>query len=164
MLVVSDTSVLVNLAVIGEADILSRLFKVVVAPEAVRAEFQRLASSELRFRSAVWPEWVEVRQPTHIPEDLFTGPRLLHTGEREAIAIALEIHADALLVDEEAARSVAKAHGLNVTGIAGILLRAKASGLIPSVGTILDRIMDEAGFWMGSAFRAEVLRLAGEAP
>ncbi len=46
MLVVSDTSVLVNLAVIGEADILSRLFMVVVAPEAVRAEFQRLASSD----------------------------------------------------------------------------------------------------------------------
>lgn len=164
MLVVSDTSVLINLAVIGEADILPRLFQTVVAPEAVRTEFARLASTEPRFRSATWPGWVEVRRPAHIPADLLTWPRRLHAGECEAIALAIEIHADALLVDEEAARSAAKAHGLHVTGIAGILLRAKASGLIPSVGAILDRIMDEAGFWLGSAFRREVLLLAGENP
>ncbi len=164
MLVVSDTSVLINLAVIGEAEILSRLFHAVVAPEAVRAEFERLASAEPRFRGATWPGWVEVRRPAHIPDDLFTWPRQLHAGEREAIALALEIHADALLVDEEAARSAARAHGLNATGIAGILLRAKASGLIPSVAAILDRIVAECGFWVGSAFRAEVLRLASETP
>jgi predicted nucleic acid-binding protein len=128
MLVVSDTSVLINLAVIGQAGILSRLFQTVVAPEAVRAEFVRLASTELRFRGAQWPDWVEVRRPAGIPAGLLDWPRRLHAGERDAIALALEIHADALLVDEEAARSAARAHGLHVTGIVGIPLQAKASG------------------------------------
>jgi len=164
MLVVSDTSVLINLAVIDQAGILSRLFQTVVAPESVRAEFVRLATTELRFRDAQWPDWVEVRRPASIPADLLDWPLRLHAGERDAIALALEIHADALLVDEEAARSAARAHGLHVTGIVGILLQAKASGFIPSVGAILDRIMDEAGFWLGSAFRREVLLLAGENP
>ena len=164
MLVVSDTSVLIHLATVGEAEILQRLFRAVVAPGAVRAEFARLASTEPRFRTATWPEWVEVRHPESIPADLLAWPRPLHAGECEAIALAIEIHADALLVDEEAARSAARALGLNVTGIAGILLRAKASGLIPSVASLLDRIMDEGGFWFASALRRDVLLLAGENP
>ena len=164
MLVVADTSVLLNLAVIGEAQILQRLFLVVVAPTAVRAEFDQLAARETRFRSARWPGWVEVRQPTSVHADLHSGPHGLHAGEREAIALALELHADLLLIDEDAGRAAARAHGLAITGIAGILLRAKASGLIPSVASILDRIVDECGFWIGSAFRDNVLRLAGENP
>jgi predicted nucleic acid-binding protein len=164
MLVVSDTSVLINLAVIGEAQILQRLFLVVVAPSAVRAEFGQLAVREVRFRGACWPDWVAVREPASIPEDLITGPHSLHAGEREAIALALELHADLLLIDEDAGRAAARAHGLAITGIAGILLRAKASGLIPSVASILDRIVEECGFWIGSAFRESVLRLAGEIP
>jgi predicted nucleic acid-binding protein len=164
MLVVSDTSVLINLAVIGEVRILQRLFFVVVAPSAVRAEFGQIAVREARFRGACWPDWVEVRQPASISADLLTGPHSLHTGEREAIALALELHADLLLIDEDAGRAAAKAHGLAITGIAGILLRAKASGLIPSVASILDRIVNECGFWIGSAFRESVLRLAGETP
>ena len=70
MLVVSDTSVLVNLAVVGETRILAQLFQTVVAPRAVRDEFGRLAAAETRFRGAVWPEWVEVRQPAAIPPAL----------------------------------------------------------------------------------------------
>ena len=74
MLVVSDTSVLINLATIGESEFLRRLFHTVVAPEAARAEFARLASTEPRFRSATWPEWVEVRRPASIPADLLAKP------------------------------------------------------------------------------------------
>ena len=58
MLVVSDTSVLVNLAVIGETRILAQLFQTVIAPQAVRDEFARLVVAETRFRGAVWPAWV----------------------------------------------------------------------------------------------------------
>ena len=67
-------------------------------------------------------------------------------------------------MDEDAGRSAARALGLHVTGLAGILLRAKASGLIPSVASLLDRIVEDAGFWLGSALRREVLLLAGEDP
>lgn len=164
MLVVSDTSMLVNLAVIGETRILAQLFQTVIAPQAVRDEFARLVAAETRFRGAVWPAWVEVRQPAAIPPALLAERGRLHAGECEAIALAIELHADLLLMDEEAGRSAARALGLHVTGLAGILLRAKASGLIPSVASLLDRIVEDAGFWLGSALRREILLLAGEDP
>ena len=164
MLVVADTSVLVNLATVGHALILQQLFGTVMAPFAVRAEFARLAAAEPRFMAAVWPEWVQVKHPTLIPDDLLSWPRRLHPGETEAIALAIELHADFLLVDEEAGRTAAKAHGLAITGLVGILIRAKASGFLPAVAPILDRIVDEAGFWLGSTFRRQTLLLAGENP
>lgn len=164
MLVVADTSVLVNLATVGHSDILQQLFGTVMAPTAVHDEFLRLVMEEPRFKTATWPAWVEVRHPSAIPADLLSWPHRLHTGETEAIALAIEVHADFLLVDENAGRSAARAHGISVTGLVGILLRAKASGLIPAVAPILDRIVDEAGFWLGSAFRRQTLLLAGEDP
>lgn len=164
MLVVSDTSVLLNLAVIDQTELLRQLFAVVMAPAAVQEEFARLVKNDARFRSARWPKWVVVRRPAAVPASLFRWSRRLDQGEREAIALALELRADLILIDEEAARSAAKACGLEVTGLAGVLIRAKEAALISSVAMILDRIMDDAGFWIGSAFRREVLLLAGECP
>lgn len=162
MLVVADTSVLINLARIGRAPLLRQLFGAVAAPAAVREEFARLASVSRRFRGVEWPTWVEVHGPTPLPDTLLSFPRRLHAGEREAISLALALRADLLLVDEDAGRAAAAAHGLPITGIAGVLLRAKRSGLEPEVAAVLDLLEDDAGFWIGSAFRREVLLLAGE--
>lgn len=164
MLVVADTSVLVNLAMVCQAHLLQELFGTVMAPAAVCREFGRLVAEEPRFSAAIWPNWVAVKQPSRIPDALLAWPRRLHAGETEAIALAIEVGADILLVDEGAGRAAAQAHGLAITGLVGILLRAKASGLIPAVAPILDRIVDEAGFWLGSAFRRQTLLLAHEDP
>jgi predicted nucleic acid-binding protein len=57
----------------------------------------------------------------------------LDQGEAEAIALATEIQAGALLIDEKEGRSVARQAGLVVRGVLGVLLRAKAMGEIASV-------------------------------
>jgi uncharacterized protein len=138
MLVVSDTSVLLNLAAAGEAELLRQLFGRVAAPPTVQREFLRLAAGDLRFRTAAWPSWVEVITPAAIPASLLALPRPLDPGETEALSLALELHADLVLMDEAAGRAVAKAHGLAFTGTAGILLRAKASGLLTAVAPALE--------------------------
>lgn len=65
-------------------------------------------------------------------------------------------------MDEDAGRAAAKAYGLAMTGTVGILLRAKHTHLLPEVRPVLDQLIADAGFWIGSAFRRDVLLLAGE--
>jgi len=77
--------------------------------------------------------------------------------------LAVEIQADAILLDERRGHEVATALGLPTIGRLGILLRAKATGMIPSVMPIVDRLQNEAGFWISEALRKQVLRLADEA-
>jgi predicted nucleic acid-binding protein len=49
---------------------------------------------------------------------------VLDAGEEDAIALALELHADLLLMDDEAGAIAARARGLEVTGTLGVLQRA----------------------------------------
>ena len=56
--------------------------------------------------------------------------RDLDRGEAEAIALAIERRADLILVDEKRGRRIAAAAGLTVTGLLGVVARAKRTGLI----------------------------------
>jgi len=50
----------------------------------------------------------------------------LDAGESATIALALELGASRILLDETDGRTVAKALGLRPIGVLGVLLRAKA--------------------------------------
>ncbi|MBN8248265.1 MAG: DUF3368 domain-containing protein [Verrucomicrobia bacterium] len=160
MIVVADTSVLLNLSRIGQVELLLRLFREVVVPETVAGEFRRLARATPRFQGLILPEWVCVRSETAaVPEVRTSG---LDPGEVAAIELALAIRADALLVDERRGQAVAKRLGLRTIGVLGILLQAKRSGLVPRMVTLLDALEVEAQFWISAELRQRVLELAGE--
>ena len=163
MLVVADTSVLINLCRIGQEELLAALFREVWIPMAVEAEFVRLAAQVPRFRGLTCPAWIHRGSPAGIPPEL-SGNAKLDLGERQAIALALEMSADAVLMDESAGRIAVIRLGLEFIGVAGILLRAKQGALISAVGPIIERLEAEAHFWLAQPFREHVLRLAGEAP
>ena len=74
--------------------------------------------------------------------------RDLHPGEAEAIALAVDRQPDVLLLDESEARKLAEAHGLVKTGVIGILIRATREGKVARLQAELDRLRDEAGFWI----------------
>lgn len=80
-------------------------------------------------------------------------------GEREALALAVEIQAKRILFDDRPARRVALELKLLVTGTAGILLVAKRHRLIPLVRPYLDALKEKS-FFIGSDLYDEVLRLA----
>jgi hypothetical protein len=86
----------------------------------------------------------------------------LDPGEAAALALAVEIHADVVLLDERRGREAASQLGLRTIGILGLLLQAKSAGFLAAIQPILDDLRREAGFWMAEPLRQQVLRLAGE--
>jgi predicted nucleic acid-binding protein len=76
---------------------------------------------------AALPAWAEVTQ-VELTEDTALQP--LGAGERAAIALALLLHADLILIDERKAIAIAIGKGFDVTGTLGVLGLAARRGLI----------------------------------
>ena len=87
---------------------------------------------------------------------------LLDEGEAQAIAIAVELRADLLLMDERRGRVAVEQHGLRTTGLVGVLLEAKRKGHIEAVRPVLDDLFERAGFYLGRDVYGRALGLAGE--
>jgi len=137
MIVVCDTSPVNYLVLIDEIDLLPQLFMTVVLPAAVLAELQHPRTPP---RVASWarelPPWVRVISPAGPVGDVGLG-----RGEAEAIAVATQIAADIVLIDERKATVVARQRGLLVTGTLGVLALAAESKLVEleaSIGRLLD--------------------------
>lgn len=161
MIVVADTSVILNLCCIQREYLLRTLFGRVLIPNQVAAEFDRLAGAEPRFTGLSLPVWIEVMPaPQPFPPAVLQAN--LDIGESAAIALSLEQKADVLLIDESLGREVAAQLHLRTIGILGILLDAHQRKLIPGVASLLDRLEREAGFWIAPSLRVRVLKLAGE--
>ena len=128
MIVVSDTSPLNYLILIGEEELLPKLFGHVIIPNAVFDELQAAgASAKVREWANDLPEWIEIKQ-TALSADKSLD--ILDAGEIEAILLAQELSADLLLIDDKLARQAAINLGLAITGTLGILDKASNSGLI----------------------------------
>jgi predicted nucleic acid-binding protein len=127
MIVVADASPLQYLILIEETEILPALYGGVLIPPAVLSELTRTQTPETIRRWIVRrPAWLQVRAPL-LPLPAF--PAKLGPGEREAIALAEELHADILLVDDCAARREAERRLLPVQGTLGLLSRAAERNL-----------------------------------
>ena len=129
MIVIADTSPLNYLILIGEAEVLQRLYGRVVIPEAVLRE---LRNPEAPATVAEWiaqpPAWLEVHGRTP-PSD--PGLRFLGEGEREAITLAMQHRQEALLLmDEGNGRREASRRNLRITGTLGVLNDAASRGCV----------------------------------
>ena len=127
-MVVADTSPLNYLVLINQIDLLPQLYGRVRAPESVLAELSAPETPQLvRNWATHLPEWIEVLPATVIND---RGLTRLHAGERDAIWLALNVHADAVLLDERHGRQEAENRGLKVIGTLGVLVAAHHRGLI----------------------------------
>lgn len=163
MIVVTDTSVILNLCLLRQESLLVSLFGTVLAPTQVVAEFQRLAAVDPRFQGLVFPAFIQKAAPAGIAANLL-NPARLHGGEIAALSLAVERGADAVLMDERAGRAAAASLELKTVGLLGILIDARQRSLIPAVAPLLDRLQTEARFWITPALRQAILQAASEAP
>lgn len=164
MIVVSDTSAITSLAAVDHLFLLNELFGTVVIPEVVYDElFGPPVSAGAE--EATNYSWIQIKGVADSKVNRLLAISLqdeLDKGESEAILLALELKADLMLMDERLGRAAAKRVGLKVTGVVGVLLKAKEQGLINQVRPILDNLRTEAGFRIGQALYEQALRAAQE--
>jgi predicted nucleic acid-binding protein len=97
-------------------------------PPSVHEELGRKRTPEaVRLWLARPPVWLEVRTPVCHGDPLLTH---LDAGERDAILLAEELHADQLIIDESRGRREAKRRHLPFTGTLGILQAGAKQGLL----------------------------------
>jgi predicted nucleic acid-binding protein len=95
MIVLSDTSPICYLILIGQIDLLPQLFQSVIIPVAVRNELlNENADNSIRKWIQNPPAWLDI-QPA--PQPLLTLPDSLGAGEREAISLAVSLQADLVI-------------------------------------------------------------------
>jgi predicted nucleic acid-binding protein len=118
MIVVSDTSPLNYLVLIGAIDVLPKLFREVHVPPAVMRELKHARTPDpVKRWSNSPPDWLLMTAPSgSIPLDPKLDP-----GESEAIALAIELHAAAILVDEKKGRRIAQSQGIATLGTITVL-------------------------------------------
>ena len=128
--VITDTSCIIALTNANCLFLLNQIYTNIYTTREVENEF-----------GEPLPEWFTVTSPS----DLNLQRKLefdIDLGEASAIALAIEIQADLIILDDLTARDVAKKLKLNVTGTLGVLVKAKEQGLITHVKPILDTLIN----------------------
>jgi hypothetical protein len=154
LIVVSDTSPILNLAAVGKLYLLRDLYSEIIIPPAARHE---LESKGIELDLS-WMCVVAARNRT----ELAKLRARLDPGEAEAIIVATEMNADLLLADERRGRRIAMEYGLEVTGLLGVLAEAKVRGIIDRCQPVLDEMIRVAGFWLSEGLRTRYLQDLGE--
>lgn len=161
MIIVSNTSPITNLAAIDQLNLLHQIYDRIIIPQAVYDELTQVGypvPGSLEVQTLPWIQTQQVQDPAPVLQ----FQQDVDPGESEAIALALELNADQLLIDDAAGRALAEQQGLNVTGLLGVLLVAKQRSLISSVTPLLNDLMTQAGFRVSSALYERVLKIARE--
>ena len=149
MIVVSNTSPLINLANIGQLHLLKQLYGQVIIPPAVYDEIVIAGVGQPGAMEVKTYDWFKVEQISN--QQMVTLLQIdVDIGEAEAIVLALEMKPDLLLLDERKGRQVASNLGIKFTGILGILIEAKNNQLINAIKPIMDDLIKQVGFRISS--------------
>jgi predicted nucleic acid-binding protein len=159
MIVVSDTSPILSLALIGRLELLHDLYGVITIPAAVRSEL--ITTDQGGAREVTEADWIFTNS---IEPDVALKLLLreVDRGEAEAIGLAVQLKADVLLIDERKARHLAAYLELGVVGLLDVLQDAKQRHLITSVKPVLDDLIARARFRVSHKLYQRTLFTAGE--
>jgi uncharacterized protein len=143
---------------LGQLQLLHQIFGIVILPEAVFEELCQIPEQKAILEQQ---GWIFIQKPSDTAwVDILKLE--LDRGEAEAIALAVELKASALIIDERQGRNKAESVGLKIIGLLGILLEAKSKGLILSVRPLIDELVIKIGFRVQPALYQAILLKAGE--
>jgi len=159
MLTVSNTSPLLNLAIINHLHLGEKQLQTVLIPNAVFTELRvdKNLPGSAALKAALDQGWLTV-QPVKNQAIVQLLRRDLDQGESEAIALGIETNADLILLDEKEGRRIARSLGLTTTGILGILLKGWHNGDVPSMPNLIDALRNQAHFHISPNLEREILQ------
>ena len=161
MTIVSNASPLIGIARIGRLDLLHQLYGELVVSEAVWYEVVVKGAGQpgaKQIEAASWIKKAEVANKVLVQ----ALSQELDAGEAESIALAVEVKAQVLLMDERLGRETARHLGLRYVGLIGVLIEAKHRGLVDRVAPLLAALRTQAGFHISDALYRRVLHDEGE--
>jgi predicted nucleic acid-binding protein len=156
--VIVNTSPIQYLFQLDLLDLLPELYGGVVVPGGVAREVATGLDRGVSLPGLSSLSWLEIREvmnPSILPLVTDLG------GEREVLALALQIPGSLVILDDSLARRFADRLRLRMTGTLGILLKAKQTGRVDRLAPLLEQL-ERLHFRLDTATRASVLRLAGE--
>ena len=140
--------------------------RVIPIPDYTRAVLDEL-KVETNFRGtsviqeALKDGWLEPHQVQNKP--LAQALSLeLDKGESEAIALAVDLKIEMLVMDESIGRERARAMGLQTVGVLGVLLNAKKHKQIKSIKKVMESLRQEVGFFISDDLFKQIVKVAGE--
>ncbi len=138
MIVVSDSSPLISLAILKKLDLLDQLFDDIYVPNSVYDEITLQTKPHFKELQTFAANRIKRVQNQLAVQFL---QKELDIGEAEAIVLAKELNISDVLIDEYKGRKIASANGLSPIGTIGVLIQAKRSGLIKAIKPELDKLV-----------------------
>lgn len=155
--VISNTTPIISLCSVGYEFILKELFRKIVIPQAVDIELRSLDKPGSHFSHLEWVEVVSVQN-----EDFVMFLRKdIDKGEAETIALARQMNADVVIIDENVGYQIARHFGLSVVRTLSILEVAKNKRIISRIRPIVEQIV-QRGRWYSKSVIEKFLGDVGE--
>lgn len=160
-MIISNATPLIAFARIDQLSLLHRIFGTLIIPTAVAREIAAYQSAGPGSIDLGSQDWIQTRSLQSDQQVQLLLPTL-DRGEAEVIALALEVNAERVVIDELTGRKVAESLDLKVIGSVGILMRAKQLGYVENIHPYLQQ-MKQVGIYFSDRFIRAVLRQVGEA-
>jgi predicted nucleic acid-binding protein len=160
MTAVSNTGPLIALAKVDKLSLLEKLFGQLFIPPAVYRELLAKCGPESARLDDALVSFIEVATIPSLAPEVKTTTMRLDSGEQQAVALAYERKV-VLVIDERLGRTAARRLGLTITGVIGVLIRAKEAGLIQAVCPLLNEACQQ-GYWLSDEALDVAAKLAGE--
>jgi predicted nucleic acid-binding protein len=148
-IIIADTSCFIVLNKIGELELLHQLYGEIITTNTIALEY-----------GETLPNWVILKSIKNKYSQQLLEMQI-DKGESSAIALALETSNCTVVLDDYKARKVAQRLGVNITGTIGIIIKAKLTGIIPSIIPILNKIK-QTNFRLSSEIELQALIEAKE--
>jgi predicted nucleic acid-binding protein len=160
MRIATNTGPLIALAKINKLSLLEQLFTEVHIPPAVQRELLAKSGPETMRLDEALSRFIQVASVPQLPPEVKIATSRLDLGEQQAVALAYQLKV-LLVIDDQSGRTAARQLTVPVTGMAGVLIRAKEVGLVSNVRSLLDEARRQ-GYWLSDTFLDIAARLAGE--
>jgi predicted nucleic acid-binding protein len=160
MRIVTDTGPLIALAKIDQLSLLEQIFTEVHIPPAVQRELLAKSGPETMRLDEALSRFIQVASAPQLPSEVKIATSRLDLGEQQAVALAYQLRA-LLVIDDRLGRIAARQLTVPVTGMAGVLIRAKEAGFISDVRSLLAEARRQ-GYWFSDTFLDIAAKLAGE--
>jgi predicted nucleic acid-binding protein len=141
-IVISNATPIISLSSVGCEFVLNELFHHILIPRAVDMELRSLDKPGSRFSDLKWVEVVSVQNE----EVIISLRKDIDKGEAETIALAKQMNADVVIIDENAGYQIAKHFGLPVVRTLSMLKVAKDKKIISKIRPIVEQMV-KRGRW-----------------